>query len=144
MKKNRNEIIDYLNICENCYYAVLDSNNKLVTKFTRFKRVFEDIMILGVKDSDIKHFDCTVNDNISVVIWNKIEGYQLKGFRISKENEGKYCSEIDEFKNSLSDNSIEPSNSGLILCYINEIYNVTPGKFAGELVKYSKQNKGGH
>lgn len=144
MKKNKNEIIDYLNMCENCYFAVLDSNNKLETKFTRVKRVFEDIIILGVKDRDIKYLNSSANNNISVVIWNKIEGYQLKGSKISKDEEGKYYCEISEFMNSLNDNSIDKSNLRLILCSINDIYNITPGKFAGELVECLEQNKGGY
>ncbi len=135
MRKNRNDIIEYLNKCQNCYSAVLNSNHKSEIQFIKFKRIFENIIILGVSNSDMKYFDCTANKNISVVIWNQIEGYQLKGYKISKEDEHEYCSEIEKFKNSFKDSSIELSKISLVLCYINDIYNVTPGKFAGKLVK---------
>ena len=135
MRKNRNDIIEYLNKCQNCYSAVLNSDYKSEIQFIKFKKVFENIIILGVSNSEMKCFDCTANENISVVIWNQIEGYQLKGYRISKEDEHEYCNETEKFKNNLKDSSIELSKISLVLCYINDIYNVTPGKFAGKLVK---------
>ncbi len=138
MRENRNDIIEYLNKCQNCYSAVLNSKYKSEIQFIKFKRVFENIIIIGVNNNELKYFDCVANLNVSIVIWNKIKGYQLKGYRISKEDEHEYHNEIEKFKNNLKNSSIELSEISLILCYINDIYNVTPGKFAGKLVKYKE------
>ena len=134
MKKNRNEIIEYINKCENCYSAVIGSNHKSEVQFIKHKKVFENVIVLGVGHNEIEYFNHTANENISVVFWNKIEGYQLKGYRISKEDEHKYYNEIKKFKTHLNGTGIELSKISVVLCYINDIYNVTPGKFAGKLV----------
>jgi hypothetical protein len=129
--KSKDEILKYLNGCQNCFVT----NSKLEIHLIKYKRAFEDIIILGVSNSDMKSFDCTTNRNISVVAWKQIEGYQLKGYRILKEDEHEYCNQIEEFKNGLKDANIELSKISLVLCYINDIYNVTPGKFAGKIVE---------
>jgi hypothetical protein len=97
MKKNRNNIIRYLNQCQNCHCSTFDNNSKLEIQSIKYKRAFENIIIMGVKNSEMEYFDYIFNKKNSIAIWNKIVGYQLEGYRILKEDE--YCSEIEMFYN---------------------------------------------
>ena len=103
-------------------------------QYIKYKRVYKNIIILGVSDSELNFFDCIINEKISVVIWNEIVGYQLDGDRISEEEEYKYCSEIEKFYISLNDRRRELININLVLYYIDDIYDVTPSRFAGKLL----------
>lgn len=128
----KDKILKYFNGCQNCFVT----NNKLEVCFVKCKRAFDNIIMLGVSKSDMKSFNNTTNENISVVAWKQIEGYQLKVCRLSKKDELKYDRQIEKFKIDLKDANIELAKISLVLCYINNIYYVTPGKFAGNLVKY--------
>jgi hypothetical protein len=132
--RNKNEIVEYLNECTICYSAVINKMQQPEIQLIKFKKVFKNSIILGVCNRDMKYFNAIANENISIAIWNKIEGYQLKGCQISKADEQVYADEIEIFKNELKDANVELSKVQLVLCSINDIYNVTPGKFAGQLV----------
>jgi hypothetical protein len=130
MINNRNQVIQYINKCPNCCSAVLGTNGKCKTMYISYKRVFENIIVLAVNKKEIVHFKNAANQHISVVFWDKLMGYQLKGCRISDKEILTHSNKIDELK----DDIVDTSNTSFLLFYIDHIYNVTPGKFAGKLV----------
>lgn len=131
MMKNRNEVIDYINNCSNCYCAVLGESGECKTLFVSHKRVNESIIVLAVESKEIEMLNHAANQNISVVIWDNLQGYQLKGHRVSSEEIPEHYHVINNLKEDITDTS----NICFVLCSINDIYNVTPGKFAGKLVQ---------
>ncbi|QTL98832.1 hypothetical protein GM661_13110 [Iocasia frigidifontis] len=71
---------------------------------------------------------------ISIAIWKKIKGYQYKG-KVISDLEGKNNSEqVEQFKNILLDNKVDISAIDIVICKIDFLYHLTPGKFAGKLV----------
>jgi hypothetical protein len=131
MIKTKNDLIQYTNQCQNCYCAILDHNNLPKIQFVRYKIFFERILIMGINNSEMTFFDCAANKNIAVVLWERIEGYQLKGYQIPQDKEAEYRSEINIFKDYLQEISIDLATISLVVCYITDIYNVTPGLSAG-------------
>jgi hypothetical protein len=134
MIKTKDVLIQYTNQCQNCYCVILNDNNLPKIQFIRHKKIFEKTIILGIDISEMTLFDCA-NINIAVVLWEQIEGYQLKGYRIPQDKEAEYRSEINIFKDYLQEIGIDLATISLVVCYITDIYNVTPGLSAGKLVR---------
>lgn len=130
MKKDREEVIEYINNCPNCYGVMLGESGKCKTLHVSRKRVTESIMVLAVDNKDIEP-ENIANQNMSFVFWDKLQGYQLKGQRILGKDIPGYYDEIDKLKDAIADKS----DVSFVLCSINHIYYVTPGKFAGKLVQ---------
>lgn len=132
--KDKNEIISYINSCDRCFCTVVVENNKPEIQQIKFKNAYENNIILGINNTAMSLLDSAVNRNISITIWRGIKGYQLKGYRMIEEEETKYLNEINDFKHNLQERGVELSTISVVLCEIKEIYIVTPGKLAGELV----------
>lgn len=130
MMKNRNEVIEYVNDCINCYGVVVNEDGECKVLHVPYKRVTESIVVLAVDNKEIEAISNAVNQNISVVFWDKIHGYQLKGKRISREEAKEHCYELDKLREDVAD-----AFGGCFIMYsIDDVYNVTPGKYAGKLV----------
>ena len=133
MNKTRNETIDYINSCQNCYCAVLDACNRPEVIFVKETRVFGNMVAIVIEDEQKSLFGSGVT-NVAFTIWRKLEGYQLKG-RIAAEAEKiAFSHEIEQFKATLADSKTDMSSRSIILCKIQDIYSVTPGNRAGDLL----------
>ena len=130
MMKNRNKVIEYVNDCTNSYCAVVNEDGKCKVLHVLYKRVTESIAVLAVDNKGIEAISNAANQNFSVVFWDKIHGYQFKGKRISGEGAKEHCCELDKLKEDIA----HAFSGSFIMCSIDDIYNVTPGKYAGKLV----------
>ncbi len=125
------EIIEYINTCDKCFAAILDDTNHPEVIFIKFKKVYDDTIVLGISKKDINYFNNLSNNSIAVTMWSKIKGYQLKGYRLLEDEEN-YINVINKFKNDLKESNAKLSAIHLVLCNIKAMYYVTPGTLAGK------------
>lgn len=134
MQKTRNEIIDYLNFCQNCFCTVIENPNKPEAVFVNSWHVFDNIIIIGIDNDKKEMLNRAQNSNIAFAFWSKLEGYQIKGKIIPERNGGDYSDEIDKFKELLMDSKNDLFSKDFALIEITNIFCVTPGNQAGKML----------
>lgn len=132
MQKSRNEILDYLNGCQNCYCTVIENCNRPEVVYIDLWRIFDNFIIIAVDNDKKERLSRAQNEKISFAIWSKLEGYQIKGKIVPEKNSAEYFGTIKSYRASLADSGIDLYSKKLVLTAITDIYSVTPGKQAGE------------
>lgn len=131
---NKNESVQFANSCNNCFVVFLNPEKSIEVLPVKYKYFFKNVMIFGV-NSDKKMYSNIVSaGKISVAVWEKTKGFQFKGDKISRRDNNKFSMENEKFIKYLHDNIVKPEHIKILVYRINEIYHVTPGKYAGELV----------
>lgn len=130
----KEDIIKYSNTSSNCFVSILNEKNEIEVFSVKYKYVLDNVILLGIKKKEAKYLNATPEMKISIAIWKKIKGYQYKG-KVISDLEGKNNSEqVEQFKNILLDNKVDISAIDIVICKIDFLYHLTPGKFAGKLV----------
>jgi hypothetical protein len=126
-----NEIIEYLNSCEHCYITVVE-NNQYITEKIWNKLVNRDTVMLNISNKNPLYDIEEKEQKISIVFWHKVKGYQIKGYILSDTDTEKRFKNQDDQINELRKRQFDKENFKLIICKIDELYHVTPGKCAGK------------
>lgn len=130
----KEDIIKYSNTCSNCFASILNEKNEIEVLSVKHKYVLDNMILLGIEKEKAKYLKATPEIKISIAIWQKIRGYQYKGKVISDFEAKNYSEYVEQFKNILLNNKVNISAINIVICKIDFLYHLTPGKFAGELV----------
>jgi len=134
MMNDKTEIVNYMNSCNKCFAALLGEENYPEIVSIKFHIVHKDLLMIGVEPKYLKGFDVASNKKIAITMWDKIKGYQVKGTKIA-EHLKEYEDILSSYKNSLENKGINSVEITFTVYKIEEIYHVTPGKFAGKKVE---------
>lgn len=127
MQKNREELIHYLNGCPNCYGTIVDDVGRPEIIYIDRWYVFDNGMIIAIDDHKKEILKRAHHSKIAFAIWNKMEGYQMKGTIMAS-------GEIKKLWDSIEDSKKDLISKGAMVIAMTDIYSVTPGKQAGENV----------
>jgi hypothetical protein len=128
------EITKFSNECTNCIVCFVNSKNELEVLPIKYKHIFEDMILLGNVKNKEKYLDFADNMKVSIAIWERINGYQFKGEKLLHIDGDIYSEQLNQFKEIISKDQVSMSDVNIILCKFHDIYHVTPGEFAGQLI----------
>ena len=133
MHFEKNELINFINNCSNCYMSFIAEDSKLDVHYIENLKTIDDIIMLAVRGEVFDFGDYINNRKIALCCWSKLIGYQLKGSVVDINILINYNKEYHEFCKYLKEQYCEMNYSVIVMSF-DKVYSVTPGKIAGALL----------
>ncbi len=122
---NKDDIIDSMNLCKNCFVCFKCTKKPLDIICIDFKKVYKDYFLIAIEkdNSGLKH---VIKEKAAITMWNGLVGFQIKGTLI--ENVKSF--DDDKYKDFI--NSFDYTEYSVFVYETTNIYYVTPGTLAGQ------------
>lgn len=132
--RSKKEIANYINTCNKCFASFLGDENYPEVFSIKFFYVEKDVLIIGLKHRTLKEYNLVSNQKITITMWDKMNGYQIKGIK-TIEQLNQYEDALNSYTNYLENKGVNCKEITFINYNIKEIYHVTPGKYAGKKIE---------
>lgn len=135
MAKMPQDCMDMINNVYAAAVATCDGNGVPNVVCCSMKQAYDDETVM-ISDQYMRKTLANLRENphMAVTVWDETHGYQVKG-TVTYEDEGdRYRAIAAQVEQILSSMGYDYTSKGVCFLHVEQVYSVTPGEHAGELL----------